>query len=98
MKNYPAATAQKMSDGSYLVRVFHAYDRSTDVTFPLDSENERLALEYANFKIAQRLSGPQSPATAAVIADAKASEDPNDLHERLVATAMLTPEEQEIDA
>lgn len=87
----PPAVAQKNSDGSYTVRVFHAYDRSTDIVFPYTPEGPMLALEYANFKNAQMESGPESPATRAVVAEAKAAQDPEDKHERLMAAADLQP-------
>lgn len=82
----PKAVAQKNGDGSYTVRVFSAFDRSTDVVFPYDPETERLALEYVNFKNSLAVSGPLSPATQAVVADLKAM-DGNDLHEQLMSEA-----------
>ena len=90
------ALAQKNSDGSYTVRVFSAADRSTDVVFPYDSYNKQLAVEYAAFKNAQEVSGPNSPATRAVLADAEAMAG-NDLHEQLMAT-MEPSSQAEIDA
>lgn len=92
------AQALKNGDGSYTVRVFSSFDKSTDVLFPMDSENEQLALEYANFKNAQAESGPLSPATQAVVADLKASEDPQDLHERLMGAAQLVEDPEETAA
>jgi hypothetical protein len=67
----PKATAQKQSDGSYIVRVFNKFDRSTDIVFPYDPQTEVLALEYMNFKNAQAESGPESPATQAVVREFK---------------------------
>lgn len=91
------AQALKNGDGSYTVRVFSAFDKSTDVLFPMNDETERLALEYAEFKNSQAVTGPDSPATQAVLADFKAMQS-NDRHEQLMAAAQLTPEEQEINA
>jgi hypothetical protein len=87
------AVAQKNSDGSYTVRVIHdgVNGRSTDVVFPMDSENERLALEYAKFKNDQSRSGPKSPATQAVVSDMKGMLN-NDRHEQLMEKAVLEPQ------
>jgi hypothetical protein len=82
----PKTTAQKNGDGSYTVRVFQSQDRSTDVVFPHDAENERLALEYADFKNSQKVSGPDSPATQSVMSDYRAMQS-NDEHERLMEKA-----------
>jgi len=88
---FKRAVAQKNGDGSYTVRVFSAFDKSTDVLFPMDPFGELLALEYTNFKNAQAESGPLSPATQAVVSDAKAMSS-NDLHEQLMAkVASLSP-------
>ena len=81
---FKKAVAQKNSDGSYTVRVFSAFDKSSDVLFPMDAESERLALEYTNFKNGQAVSGPLSPATQAVVAELKAMGN-NDRHEQLMA-------------
>jgi hypothetical protein len=77
------ALAQKNGDGSYTVRVFSAADKSTDVIFPMDPYSQQLAVEYAAFKNAQEVSGPDSPATRAVVADMKAMVA-NDRHERIM--------------
>ena len=88
---FKRAVAQKNGDGSYTVRVFSAFDKSTDVLFPMDPFGELLALEYTNFKNAQAESGPLSPATQAILSEAKAA-DSNDLHEQLMAkVAALSP-------
>lgn len=51
----PTITAQKQSDGTYVVRILH--DRlsghSTEVTFSFNSYAEELAQEYAKFKNSQ---------------------------------------------
>jgi hypothetical protein len=83
------ALAQKNSDGSYTVRVFSAADRSTDVVFPMDPYSQQLAVEYAAFKNAQEVSGPDSPATRAVVADMNAMVS-NDRHEQIMDEWSIT--------
>lgn len=92
MSFIPKSEALKQPDGSFVVRVFHAHDRSTDVVFPYTPEAPLLALEYAEFKNAQRVTGPDSPATQAVLADYHAMQS-NDTHEQLMekAAANLKP-------
>jgi len=89
--SFKKAVAQKNGDGSYTVRVFSAFDKSSDVLFPMDPFGELLALEYTNFKNAQAKSGPLSPATQAIVSEAKDMSS-NDLHEQLMAkVASLSP-------
>ena len=84
----PKAEAQKNSDGSYTVRVFHTPESSSDVVFPYNPHTSNLAVEYANFKNSQNESGPKSPATRAVVRDLKGMLS-NDKHEQLMDAAKL---------
>ena len=87
MSSLPKAQAIKNTDGSYTVRVFYLADRYSEVVFPHDSQTEQLALEYVDFKNQQRVSGPHSPATQAVLADYRAMQA-GDEHEKLIETAL----------
>ena len=87
MSSLPKAQAIKNTDGSYSVRVFYLPERFTEVVFPHDSQNEQLALEYADFKNQQRVSGPNSPATQAVLTEYRAMQA-GDEHEKLVEKAL----------
>jgi hypothetical protein len=88
----PKALAVKNADGSFIVRVFYLPERYTEVLFPHDSQSEQLALEYAEFKNSQRVTGPDSPATQAVLTEYRAMQS-NDIHEQLMekAAANLQP-------
>lgn len=87
----PKSEALKQSDGSFVVRVFHAHDRSTDVVFPYTPEAPLLAIEYADFKNAQREKGKQSLATQAILREAAKDQDPGNAHDQLMAKADLKP-------
>jgi hypothetical protein len=88
-ESFKKAIAQKNSDGSYTVRVFSSPDRSTDVVFPMDPWNEKLAKEYEEFL--NNKSGPNSLATKAVLGDLRGMEA-HDRHEQLMEEAMLVPD------
>lgn len=87
----PKSEALKQPDGSFIVRVFHAHDRSTDIVFPYTPEAPLLAIEYADFKNAQREKGKQSLATQAILREAKKDQDPGNAHDQLMAKAELRP-------
>jgi len=86
-ESFKKAIAQKNSDGSYTVRVFSSPDRSTDVLFPMDPWNEKLAKEYEEFL--NNKSGPNSLATKAVLGDLRGMEA-HDRHEQLMDTFQKT--------
>jgi hypothetical protein len=88
-ESFKKAIAQKNSDGSWTVRVFSSPDRSTDVLFPMDPWNEKLAREYEKFKNEQ--SGPNSLETKAVLGDLRGMEA-HDRHEQLMEKATLVPD------